>query len=75
MIGDTTENLTIDSQFRPYKQNLARIGSSQARNPLKLRCSFGIMEFELNRNVSGEVPEASRNTIYEVIREMSGENT
>jgi len=33
------------------------------------------MEFELNRSVSGEVPEASRNAIYEVKREMSGEDT
>jgi hypothetical protein len=36
------------------------------RNSLKLRCSFDIMELELNRSVSGEVPEAYRNTIYEV---------
>jgi hypothetical protein len=33
------------------------------------------MEFELNMSVSGEVPEASRNAVYEVKREMSGEDT
>ena len=36
------------------------------RNSLKLRFRFGIMEIELNRSASGEVPEASRNAIYEV---------
>ena len=45
------------------------------RNSLKLRCSFGIMELELNWGVLGEVPEASRNAIYEVKREISGEDT
>jgi hypothetical protein len=40
------------------------------RNSLKLRCSFGIIELELNRNVFGEVPEACRNVNYEVKREM-----
>jgi hypothetical protein len=33
------------------------------------------MELKLNRGVSGEVPEASGNVIYEVKREMSGEDT
>jgi hypothetical protein len=33
------------------------------------------MESELNRGVSGEVPEAPGNAIYEVKREMSGEDT
>jgi len=33
------------------------------------------MELKLNRSVSGEVSEAYRNAIYEVKREMSGEDT
>ena len=45
------------------------------RNSLKLRRSFGKMELELNRIVSGEVPEASRNAIYEVKKEMLSEDT
>ena len=45
------------------------------RNSLKLGCSFGIIEIELNSSVSGEVPEACRNIIYVVKKEMSVEYT
>jgi hypothetical protein len=40
------------------------------RNSLKLQCSFGIMELELDRSVSGEVPEACRNVNYKIKREI-----
>jgi len=42
---------------------------------VEIASSFGIMELELNSSVSGEVSEACRNAIYEVKREMSGEDT
>ena len=41
------------------------------RNSLKLRCSFGIMVFELNKECLRKSAQVCRNAIYEVKWEMS----
>ena len=41
------------------------------RNSLKLRCSFGIMGFELNKECLRKSAQVRRNAIYEVNWKMS----
>ena len=73
--GFSSEKVCSSNKYMTFLVCIATWCFELPRNSLKLRCSFAIMELELNRSVSGEVSEASRNTVYEVKKEISGEDT